>query len=216
MKGLTPKVRNLILDYGEKKPRIRKRLKEFKEVWKQPDKQIFSELCFCLCTPQSKAIYCDRAISALEKKEVLFKGNTSQIRKGLKVIRFPNNKARYIMEARKLFTVDGIIRIKNKIDKNNICETRQWFVHNVKGLGFKEASHFLRNIGFGSDFAILDVHILRSMMRYGIIDKQPKTITKSQYLCLENELRRFSRKVDVPMDEIDLLFWSSETGKIFK
>jgi len=216
MKGLTPKVRNLILDYEEKKSKIRKRLKEFKEVWKQPDKQIFSELCFCLCTPQSKAIYCGRAISALEKKEVLFKGNTPQIRRGLKAIRFPNNKARYIMEARKFFTVDGIIRIKNKIDKNNIFGTRQWFVHNVKGLGFKEASHFLRNIGFGDDFAILDVHILKSMMRYGIIDKQPKTITESQYLCLENELRRFSRRVDVPMDEIDLLFWASETGKIFK
>ncbi|MDO9465130.1 MAG: N-glycosylase/DNA lyase [bacterium] len=216
MKGLTPEVLNLVLDYEEKKSEIRKRLEEFKEVWKQPDKQIFSELCFCLCTPQAKAIYCGRAISSLEKKEVLFKGNASQIRKGLNAIRFPNNKTRYIMEARKLFTVNGIIRIKNKIDENNIFETRQWFVRNVKGFGFKEASHFLRNIGFGDDFAILDVHILRSMMRYGIIDKQPKTITKNQYLCLENELRQFSQKANVPMDEIDLLFWASETGKIFK
>ncbi|MBU0479002.1 N-glycosylase/DNA lyase [bacterium] len=216
MKGLTPEVLNLVLDYEEKKSEIRKRLEEFKEVWKQPNKQIFSELCFCLCTPQSKAIYCGEAISALEKKEILFKGNTPQIRRGLKAVRFPNNKTCYIMEARKLFTMNGIIRIKNKIDKNNIFGTRQWFVRNVKGLGFKEASHFLRNIGFGGDFAILDVHILRNLVKYKVIKELPKTISRKVYIDIESKMRRFSKKIDIPMDELDLLFWAKQTGYIFK
>ncbi|MCK5580460.1 MAG: N-glycosylase/DNA lyase [Candidatus Omnitrophica bacterium] len=206
----------LFPEYKKKKTDIKKRLDEFRAVWEKSDKVIFSELCFCICTPQSKAVYCDKAISDLTKKGILYKGNIAQIRDGLKGVRFPNNKARYIVEAHKSFCIKGSLKIKDKININNISETRDWFVRNVKGLGFKEASHFLRNIGFGRDFAILDVHILRNMVRYGIVPQCPKNITGTQYLFLENELKKFSGKIGIPMDELDLLFWSSETGEIFK
>lgn len=211
-----PLVHKLILEYEKKKPKIKKRLKEFKAVWSQSDRRVFSELCFCICTPQSKAVYCDKAVSSLESKGILFKGNFDQIRAELKAVRFPNNKARYIIEARRFFTVNGAIKIKDKIDAREILETRHWFVCNVKGLGFKEASHFLRNIGFGSDLAILDVHILKNMERYEIIDKRPQSMTTTQYLFLENKFKDFSKKIRIPIDELDLLFWSSETGEIFK
>jgi N-glycosylase/DNA lyase len=89
-------------------------------------------------------------------------------------------------------------------------------VRNVKGIGYKEASHFLRNIGFGQHLAILDVHILRNMVRYGVIESVPKNISRSVYLELENKLKGFAKKIGIPMDELDLLFWSSETGEIFK
>lgn len=206
----------VIAEYARKRSKIRKRLKEFREVWLQPDRRIFSELCFCICTPQSKAVYCDKAVSFLEKSGALFKGNINQIRKGLKAVRFPNNKSKYIFEARKLFFTNGDIKVKDKINTDNIFETRKWFVKNVKGLGFKEASHFLRNIGFGRDLAILDVHILKNMIRHGVISGVPKSMTESRYLHLEDELRRFSKNITIPMDELDLLFWSSETGEIFK
>ena len=119
-------------------------------------------------------------------------------------------------EARKQFTVNGSIFIKERIDIKDIVGSRNWFAKNVKGIGFKEASHFLRNIGFGRDLAILDVHILKNMIKYGIIKTRPKTITKLNYLELENKLRKFSQEVKIPMDELDLLFWSAETGEIFK
>ncbi len=207
---------NLILEYSKKKTEIKKRLREFKSVWKQSDKRVFSELTFCICTPQSKAVYCDRAVSVLRKNGALFRGNLKQLKAGLSGVRFPNNKARYILKSRKLFTADGAIRIKNRIDTGDIPRTRRWLVRNVTGIGFKEASHFLRNIGFGDDLAILDVHVLRNMVKCGIIKGIPKNISEAGYLTLEEKLRRFSRKVNIPLGELDLLFWSNETGEIFK
>jgi len=206
----------LIEEYARKKTKIKSRLKEFKAVWNGPERKIFSELCFCICTPQSKAVYCDKAVSGLEKRGMLFKGNRLQIRRGLKAVRFPNNKAGYIVEARRLFTEGGSLRLKRRIDAGDVFKTRHWLACNVKGIGLKEASHFLRNIGFGRDLAILDVHILRNMVRYGIIRQVPDGISEKKYLSLEEKLRRFSRKIGIPMDELDLLFWSGETGEIFK
>ena len=203
-------------EYTKKKSHIRKRLKEFKSVWRQSDKKLFSELCFCICTPQSKAVYCDKAISGLEKKGVLFNGNVRQIKAGLKAVRFPNNKARYIIETRGLFSSKGSLRIKERIDTSDIPATRDWLVRNVKGIGYKEASHFLRNIGFGRDLAILDVHIQKNMLKHRIIRELPKSLSRTGYMKYEDKLRRFSERIRIPMDELDLLFWSSETGEIFK
>ncbi len=209
-------MKELIRDYNKRKKIIRGRLKDFKEVWKRPDKKIFEELCFCICTPQSKAVNCDKAITSLAKSGMLFEGNINEIRAGLKAVRFPNNKSRFILEARKLFTEGGSIKIKNKINEKDIPATRYWFVRNVKGLGPKEASHFLRNIGLGKDIAILDVHILRNMVKYKVIKEHPKTLTEKKYILLEKKLKVFAEKINIPMDGLDLLFWSRETGSILK
>lgn len=206
----------LLSEYIKRKKAIKDRLLDFSGVWSQSEKRIFSELCFCICTPQSKAVYCDKAVSSLERSGKLFTGGEQEIRAGLKAVRFPNNKSRYIVEARKLFFASGRIRIKDKIDDGDIFVTRDWIVKNVKGLGYKEASHFLRNIGFGKDLAILDVHILKNMKRYGVIKEIPECISKKCYFSLEEKVRGFSRKLRIPMAELDLLLWSMETGVIFK
>ncbi|MCP8310628.1 MAG: hypothetical protein L6N94_03925, partial [Candidatus Methylarchaceae archaeon HK01M] len=87
---------------------------------------------------------------------------------------------------------------------------------NVMGMGMKEASHFLRNIGLGEGLAILDRHILKNLRDYDVINQIPKSITKKVYIDIEDKMREFSKRIDIPMDELDLLFWSEETGMIFK
>lgn len=211
-------MRELLNVYNIRKVLIKKRLKDFRAVWNKPERKIFSELCFCLCTPQSKAIMCNKAISSLEETGILFKGSFAQISPFLKTngVRFYNNKTRYIVEARNLFSKNKYIYIKEKINTSDIKKTRDWLVKNIKGLGYKEASHFLRNIGWGKNLAILDVHILRNMLKLKIIKKIPKTISKKQYLQLEKKLEFFSKKSRIPMGELDLLFWSMETREVFK
>jgi N-glycosylase/DNA lyase len=86
----------------------------------------------------------------------------------------------------------------------------------VQGLGYKEAGHFLRNIGRGDNIAILDRHILRHMIQYRMIQKIPGSLTKRKYLEIENRLRKFSNRIGIPMAELDLLFWYRSTGEIFK
>ena len=207
---------DLIEQYGKKKRDIKIRLKDFNDVWILSDRRVFAELCFCLCTPQSKAVLCDRAVSALAESGDLYEGTLRRIRAGLKGVRFPNNKARFILEARDRFSVGGRFRIKDKIDTKDIPAAREWLVKNIKGLGYKEASHFLRNVGFGGDLAILDVHILRNMRRYGVIGEVPKSITAKRYMLFENALRKFAVRIGIPLGELDLLFWSAETGEILK
>ncbi len=203
--------------YGEKRDAIQTRLKEFKEILNRNDNDVFAELCFCLLTPQSSAKTCWAAVSRLKERSLLLKGEANEIQPQLNDVRFGDSKARYIVEARDLFTKDGRLYLKSHLSSfTNRFELREWMVENVKGLGYKEASHFLRNVGLGEEFAILDRHILRNLKRLEVISEVPVSITKKRYLEIEEKLRRFSREIGIPLADLDLLFWSRETGWIFK
>ena len=203
--------------YDEKRDAIQKRLQEFKQILGRSDDDVFAELCFCLLTPQSSARTCWAAVSRLKERSLLLKGAASEIQPQLNDVRFGDSKAKYIVEARDLFTKDGKLYLKSHLSSfANLFELREWMVENVKGLGYKEASHFLRNVGLGEEFAILDRHILRNLMRMEVISEVPVSITKKRYLDIEEKLRRFSKDIGIPLADLDLLFWSRETGWIFK
>ena len=78
----------------------------------------------------------------------------------------------------------------------------------------KEASHFLRNIGY-KDVAIIDFHIIDLLERNGLI-KKPKNMTKDKYIEIENILRSLARDVDLDLASLDLYLWYIETGKVLK
>lgn len=192
---------------------IRKRLSEFSEIYENgTDEDMFRELAFCILTPQSRARVCDAAIRSMG--DLIFSGTENEIRTGLKGVRFANNKSSYMVAARNFFAENGGMR--KTIDSIPRVKLRDWLAENVMGLGMKEAGHFMRNIGLGRKIAILDVHILHNLLRYGVIDKIPEPMSKRRYLEIEEKMRLFSGKVGIPMDELDLLFWSHETGEIFK
>jgi N-glycosylase/DNA lyase len=99
----------------------------------------------------------------------------------------------------------------------SVINMREWLVSNIKGYGYKEASHFLRNIGLGRDIAILDRHILKNLKKFSVINKIPDSVgPRKIYLEIEEKMRRFSRDIGIPLDALDLLFWSLQTGFIFK
>ncbi len=207
----------LIEIYKVRRDEIQRRLSEFKKILSESNRRIFAELAFCICTPQSKAKNCWEIISSLMKNGLLFNGNEEQIKPFLNSIRFGENKAKYIVNARRLFTEDDTLKIKEKIQLfNDPFKLREWLVENILGIGMKEASHFLRNIGLGKDFAILDRHILKNLKEFNVIKDIPKSISKKVYLDIENKMREFSKQINIPMDELDLLLWSKETGIIFK
>jgi N-glycosylase/DNA lyase len=207
----------LISKYNSKKEDLKKRLEEFKAVGKQDDARIFAELAFCLCTPQSRAITCWKAVESLTKNNLLYTGSNIQIKPFLNAVRFNENKSNYIVQAREMFSNNGSISMKDKLFSIGEPEKiRDWLYDNVNGMGMKEASHFLRNIGFGESLAILDSHILKNLVKYGVISEIPKSLTKKKYLEIEQKMKEFSQKSGIPFDELDLLFWSEETGMIFK
>lgn len=189
-------LRDVYKKYDERKSEIKSRLEDFKA-----NEDLFEELCFCICTPQSKARACDRAIEELGSTGKLMDGNRGQVESVLKKygVRFFKNKAKYMLETRNK---------KIKFD-------REWLVNNIKGLGYKEASHFLRNTGV-FDVAILDRHILKLLKDFNVIDEIPKTMTRKKYLEIESKMKSFSENIEIPMEELDLLFWSMKSGEVFK
>jgi len=200
----------LALEYKKKKGLIRKRLKDFERIHKGSAEDIFTELCFCILTPQSNARQCDKAIQELKKKRLLFEAPADAIRPVLKGrSRFHNKKAEYLVKARRSFD-------RSILSAGNILDVRRKIVDNIKGIGYKEASHFLRNIGLGKDIAILDRHILKNLKRYGVIDRVPSSISEKSYLNIEESARSFAKSMGLGLEELDLLFWSRETGEIFK
>jgi len=209
-------IKSLLAEYCKRKSEIRRRLKEFSAVHKEGDDRVFEELCFCLMTANANALKCDEAIRDLRSSGLIRKGSFSQIWPKLRGrVRFHNNKARYICGARDLFTDGG--RIKVALDLKDVISARDWLVDNVKGLGYKEASHFLRNIGFGNDIAILDRHILKNLKRYGVINEIPDSVgSRKIYTAIEDKMRKFSKDIKIPLPDLDLLFWSIQTGFVFK
>lgn len=207
----------LLKSYQKKKDEIQNRLEEFKKVLNESDERIFAELAFCLCVPQSRAVICWKAIESLRRNNLLLSGTEEEIKPFLNAVRFGETKTKYIIEARGLFTENGKLNIKEKIlSFKNPSEARDWLIENVKGFGMKLGSHFLRNIGYSFDLAILDVHILKNLYEYGVIKSLPKTLSRKIYLEIEQRMKYFARSLDIQLQELDLLLWSEETGFIFK
>ncbi|MBD3312247.1 N-glycosylase/DNA lyase [archaeon] len=177
----------------DKKKLIEKKMNAFKN-----NKEIFSELCYCILTANFNA---ERAIIIQKKVGEGFKElSEKELASRLKELgyRFPNIRAKYIIEAR---------------GKELIME-REWLVNNIKGLGYKEASHFLRNTGH-DDYAIIDFHIIDLLARHGVI-KKPKNLSKKNYLLIENKLKTIGEKAGLSLGELDLYLWYLETGKVLK
>jgi len=210
-------INDLLKKYEIRKTEIRKRLEEFKKIKDMEDEIIFAELAFCLCTPQSKATTCWNAVQALVKNNLLYSGEKEQIKPFLNAVRFNENKSNYIIEARKMFSDGNKLNVKKLFESSeDPFKLRVWLAENVNGMGMKEASHFLRNIGIGNGLAILDVHILKNLKRYGVIGDLPKNLSKKKYLEIENKMIKFAEDVGIPIGELDLLLWSEETGFLFK
>lgn len=186
---------------------VEKRIKEFESI--DNCDEIFKELCFCLMTANfnaEKCIYIQNKIGS-----GFFDMGKEKLLQSLKSCghRFPNKRTEYILEARKM-KKDVCKNIKD-LDEFSL---RKWLVENIKGLGYKEASHFLRNIGY-KNIAIVDFHIVDILERNNLIEK-PKTMTKKRYLEIEDVLRDISKKVSLSLSELDLYLWYLETGKILK
>lgn len=197
---------------------ITSRLDEFKRVReKGGGEDVFAELVFCILTPQSRAKTCWDATKKLLSKNLLLKGSKNQILKELDGVRFKYKKAEYIVEARKQFLTEGKISIKSQISQfSEVYDAREWLAQNVKGIGYKEASHFLRNIGLGENLAILDRHILKNLKSLGVIKEIPGVLSRKRYFEIEKKMKEFAEKVKIPMSHLDLVMWYKETGEIFK
>jgi len=208
MKRLLESIKNL--KNSKIKNLVDTRLREFKEIGNGSSNEIFEELCFCILTANFNA---ERSMKIQRQiGDEFLTISKSDLARKLRELghRFPDTRARYVVDARKYKNLLKDI-VKTFNDGN---ELREWIVKNVKGIGYKEASHFLRNIGYTS-FAIIDFHIIDVLTKHKIIEK-PNVLTKRKYLEIEDLLGKIARKSNLNLAELDLYLWYMETGKILK
>lgn len=204
--------------YGEKRGIISARLAEFRDVYRRGDDgRIFEELAFCICTAGASARMGLRSIEAL--RDILIDGSLRRFRGRLKGIhRFPNCRPEYIIHAREYLRREYGFRLRELIGSfEDPLERRDFFARNrdIKGIGYKESSHFLRNIGY-MGYAILDKHILNTLCELGVIRSPKPPGTRDRYIAIENSFKRFAEDIGIPFDELDLLLWSEKTGEVLK
>ena len=205
--------------YGTIKKDIDRRLGEFARLWKNGgDMEIFKELCFCTCTPQNDAHKAWGAVLRLEENGLIEGGGHSEIAEVLRErgVRFHKNKARYIVTNRDVFYPDTKNKIHELIRNKHLIEARDDLQKKVFGWGLKEASHFLRNTGMGDGICILDRHIMRQLVLYGVIKEIPASISGAAYHEIEQKMLVFAEKETVPADALDLIFWYKEKNELFK
>jgi len=207
MEKLIDKIESL--KKGEIGKLVNDRIKEFKDIDKKSTNELFNEMCFCILTANFNA---EKSIKIQNEIGECFSNDSEEdLAKKLQELghRFPNMRASYISESRNC--KDMLKRVVESL-KND--ELREWLVKNVKGIGYKETSHFLRNIGF-DDFAIIDFHIIDILAKYDLIEK-PKALTRKKYLEIEKILKKIAEKSGLNLAELDLYLWYMETGKILK
>jgi len=188
---------------------VDKRLNEFKELGRKGNEEWFSELCFCLLTANTSAELGIRIQKEFEYKGFTKYKNEKDLANKLKKAkyRFYNRRANFINLANRYKNLKNIL-LKQK-------DMREWLVENIKGIGYKEASHLLRNVGF-FDYAILDKHILRILAEEKLIDAIPNSLNRKRYLEFEKVLHKLCKRIKMTQGELDLYLWYLKTGKVLK
>ena len=211
-------VRSIREALPQKTPEIRHKLKEFENIIKSASEEvIFEELVFCIFTAGTSARMGLSALGAV--RSILRSASEDELRAKLRgVYRFPNVRSKHVIHTRDYLAREYGLKLRPLLlSFKDPAERRDFFALNkdIKGLGFKEASHFLRNIGFRG-YAILDKHILQCLFELGITESSQAPHSRSGYIEIENKFKKFSERNGFDFDEMDLFLWSEKTGEILK
>ncbi len=122
--------------------------------------------------------------------------------------RFPKARSKQLAQVRNAVArVPLSIRLEcSKISKH----LRKGLVNSIPGLGPKQASMFLRNIGRSYDLAILDTHVLRFMHMQELLPIEQASIgTINGYEKAEAIAIGYANSIGHPAGYLDLAIWAT-------
>lgn len=200
----------------------------FTNKWKSlSEQQIWKELCFCLLSGNVAFELVKSTIDVLEQKGFLdydwivteknsqelmfrlFNGPNFEPKKKngeLRKYRYPNKRSRQITEAAKIIYSNSSIKELLEQSSSEV-EIRNYLSENIPGLGIKESSHFLRNIGFSNSLAIIDVHVLNFLKQNRFVLWKNSSLTTKKYCKLETILQNLAGFHNLDLAIFDLAIW---------
>jgi N-glycosylase/DNA lyase len=188
---------------------------DFQTVHNPPD--IWQTLLFCILSSQvtaEKARYAAKQVStkiplfqqyvpwgtlAYDVETVLA---SSDVR-----YRFPRARAKQI--AHSWFTFAQVKDVFHQYLQSFYDEraARDDVAKNFPGLGMKQASMLMRDIGFSKNLAVIDTHILWYAAK--ALGFDANTHTAKKYLKLEDDLLDEAKRHRVVLNTLDVAIWSS-------
>src|SRR5947209_92200 len=206
--------------YQHRKREIRARLREFHCIWQTgSDALLWEEMVYCIFTAGASAKMGMKSVEAF--RPLLVSGAQREMTTAViaaRAHRFPNERPGYVVVTRDYLQQTYSMRLRDRLRSfRDPFERRDWLARDprVKGLGYKESSHFLRNVGF-KGYAILDKHIVRCLYELRVVDSPRPPTSRGRYLETEKKMREFAARAAIDFDELDLLLWSMKTGEILK
>lgn len=199
--------------YREKEEEAKEKLKEFEKHKESTHDELFEELTFCIFAANSSAEMGLKAVKLL--KHVLKDGTLEEYRERVKEkVRFYNKRSEYLHHNREKLK-EQQINLQTLIKTKKPKQLREYIKENLKGLGLKESSHYLRNIGF-KGFCIIDKHVLTVMQELKVLKTNKPPKNDKEYYEIEQKIKKFAKKQKLNEDVLDLAMWSYKTGKIIK
>lgn len=184
------------------KTRLKLIVTKHKSFQPKEEEDAFYELCFCICSPQTSF----ETNSELNKdlREVGFFRNfvhKDRLEEFIYKTRFYHRKADFLIDAKNHWR--EIWYHMEHLESD--WERREYLVNQVRGLGYKTASHFLRNVRGCEHFAILDTHVCK-FLRVSVPH------SPVMYKVLESNFQQIAEKAALTPLELDMLIFSQYTG----
>ncbi len=188
--------------------------------WKKfPEEELFSELVFCILGSRVSFEKAKSAGNKLKRLNLLkpkillndLRVSKNLITKTLKNDRYPfaKSKSTFITKtAKNIYKINNSSIKKILLKAKNELEAREMLVCTCMGIGYKQASLFLRNIHYSENLAILDTHVLKYMGLMGLFNnRHNKTITKKHYSLYERKLMNYSNNLNTTLSKLDVAIW---------
>lgn len=210
--------------YEDNREVIDSRLEEFEDLKESTDYRKFQELVFVILTSRSEAEKSWEAAGDLDSSNLLMEGDREEIAEFIAShgVQYELQKAGYIVQNRQKLSQPTLqnptmeLKLNDRIDYSQPEKTRKWFAENLSGVGWKGASHFLRNVGFTDDFVIVSGHIMKKLNGMGVVDQVEPPQGEEGYMEVESAFRTLAEELDLNMTELDLTLWCMETGSVFR
>ena len=206
-----------------------KRRKNIVNWYDMPEEQLWNELVSCILGSQVRYEHSQCIIKYLISENLLsiknlisngehFERNIQSAlekpipspltKTGSIKYRYPRTKANYIRRTgESIYPASSSIRkILTPCIDDRITRTK--IMSMAVGIGPKQASLFLRNIGYAKNLAILDTHILKYMTVIGLVPKILKTVSYlPKYEDIEEILNNYATKFKESLDCLDTAIW---------
>jgi N-glycosylase/DNA lyase len=122
--------------------------------------------------------------------------------------RFPNARAAQIANACAEIRLESTTISQLLKSQEDVVLLRKWLVERISGLGPKQASMFLRNVGISYQVAVIDRHVLTYMKVTELCSDSLQAPTRlSEYEKLECQLRLHAHDMGYAVGILDWAIW---------